>query len=337
MSQTLFTVALTISFLAKSNGFTAYHHASYNDIEISRQCRATRMSSGFSRASKKLTPVLDPHAEKYLKDANGVLQVAQARFFNDCIRSLHSDNPELYSKIERHHEMMGKGGIDLTGHLKLVEVTWDTMAAYLPVLIKASDSSAASKVEKRLKMIAKAACGSDKPSPGAYSPSILDVGCGDGALFPCLIKAGASRAGYVGIDLSRLMVNVARSAHPGGRFEHGSFLDSPLSAPQAAYDAVLFNGSLQFFPDVSAALRRAALCLRPGGRVVLAHANGAAFVAEERRGSPATVVSAMPTLEELGRLAGEVGARVVPPEQLGWRDPAGLDAFYLAALELGPA
>ena len=295
------------------------------------------MSAGFSRTSKKVRPALDPQAEKYLKDANGMLQVAQARLFNDCIRSLHSSNPELYSKIERHHEMMGKGSIDLAGHQKLVEVTWDTMAKYLPVLGNAADSSAAAKLEKRLKMIAKAVCGTESRSAGARGPSILDVGCGDGALFPCLLKAGASSSGYLGIDLSRLMVDAARSAHPGGRFEQGGFLDSPHSAPPAAYDAVLFNGSLQFFPDVSAALRRAALCLRPGGRVVLAHAHGAAFVAEERRGSPATVVSNMPTLEELTGLAHEVGARVVPPEQLGWRDPAGLDAFYLAALELGPA
>ena len=142
----------------------------------------------------------------------------------------------------------------------------------------------------------------------------------------------------------QLGVRGPRSLAPHGqrcqvspRFEQGGFLDSPHSAPPSDYDAVLFNGSLQFFPDVSAALRRAALCLRPGGRIVLAHANGAAFVAEERRGSPTTVVSAMPLLDELEWIAREVGAQVIPPEQLGWRDPTGLDGFYLAALELGPA
>jgi SAM-dependent methyltransferase len=295
------------------------------------------MSSGFSRASKKLKPILNQDAEKYLKDANGVLQVAQARFFNENLRSLHATNPELYSRIERHHELMGEGSIDLAGHQKLVEVTWDTMAAYLPVLSNDADTSATAKVEKRLKMIAKAVCGTVKRSPGMPSPSILDVGCGDGALLPYLIKAGASNSGYIGIDLSRLMVDAARSAHPGGRFQQDGFLDSPHSTPPAAYDAVLFNGSLQFFPDVSAALRRAVLCLRPGGRVVFAHVNGAAFVTEERRGNPATVVSSMPSLEELALLASELGARVIPPEQLGWRDPAGLDTFYLAALDLGPA
>ena len=228
--------------------------------------------------------------------------------------------------------MMKKGKVEDAGHQKLVEMTWDTMAAYLPLISQSTDSSALAKVEKRWKLIAKAAC-----TRGNSETRILDVGCGDGAMFPFLIKAGASRAGYLGLDISSMMIDAARSKHPDGRFEHGGFLDCPLAGQPAAYDTVLFNGSLQFFPDASAALGRAARCLRPGGRILLAHANGAAFVAAERRGSPATVASDMPTLAELEGLARGLGAELVPPERLGWRDPAGLSAFYLAALDVGPA
>ena len=293
------------------------------------------MGGGFSRSvNKRKAPTLDPQAEKHLKDANGVLEIAQARFFHDSIQSLRLNSPDMYIKIENHKEMLKQGKLELSAHQKLVEMTWDTMAAYLPIISQNIDTASQAKVEKRLKLIAKAVCIENNDGS---APRVLDVGCGNGATFPFIIKAGASKSGYLGIDLSSLMIDAARSAYPDIRFQRGDFLESPITAQPSAFDTVLFNGSLQFFPDVPAALSRAARCLRPGGRIVIAHANGAAFVSAERRGNPATVVSDMPDLEELGRLARALGAELVPPAQLGWRDPAGLDAFYLAALDLGPA
>jgi SAM-dependent methyltransferase len=293
------------------------------------------MVAGFSRSTKnRKISTLESNAEKILREANGVIEIAQARFFQSQIESLRTSDPEMYTKIEHHNELMKQGRIEYIGHQKLVEMTWDTMAAYLPVLGQNMEVSTSSKVEKKMKLIAKAAC-----TRKASETRILDVGCGDGAIFPFLIKAGASKAGYLGLDISSKMVEAARSAHPDGRFEHGGFLDSLLTSSSAppGYDTVLFNGALQFFSDTPAALRRATGCLRPGGRILLAHANGAGFVAAERRGSPATVVADMPTLPELEGLARDLGATVVPPDQLGWKDPAGLDAFYLAGLDLGPA
>ena len=110
---------------------------------------------------------------------------------------------------------------------------------------------------------------------------------------------------------------------------------------QNASSQVLFNGSLQFFADVRAALSRAASLLPPSGpaRVVISHVNGAAFVRSEAAGNPATVLSTMPTLAQLELIARDLELSLVPPIALGVIDggdeEAALEQFYLVALERG--
>jgi hypothetical protein len=76
-------------------------------------------------------------------------------------------------------------------------------------------------------------------------------------------------------------------------------------------DVVLFNGVIQFFPSISEALRKAQSMLKPCGRVVIAHANGAAFVRNERRGNPNTVLSDMPDPIYLQTIGEEIGAEFI--------------------------
>ena len=156
-------------------------------------------------------------------------------------------------------------------------MTWDTVADYLPV------ETADAALDARLARVAAFARG-----------RCLDVGCGDGAMVPHL----KARAAYCGVDLSARMVSLARRRHPDARFERAGFFEFVAGGEEAAWDTILFVAALQFFPDVDAVLAACAARLAPGGRVVVAHVRGAAFVRQERRGNPA-VVEALPAVEDL--------------------------------------
>ena len=88
------------------------------------------------------------------------------------------------------------------------------------------------------------------------------------------------------------------------------------------FDAVVFAGSLQFFPDVSEVLRACDAVLAPGGLVVISHVRGNDFIREEKRGNPA-LIHDMPTADDLANVAGFDLAHVGDA----------LDDFYLAVLQ----
>jgi SAM-dependent methyltransferase len=291
-------------------------------------------SGGFGRPAQVATE-LDVDVAAVLERSGGDLDVAQSTFFRESVRRLQQEEPELYALMQRPPASPTSHSSSEV-HEKLVELTWDTIAAFM-----AQGSDPPNRVKRRLRLVAEAACKSPGRPSGDRGPSILDVGCGDGAALPFLCAAGADEARYVGLDLSTRMIRSAKQTR-GGRgamFERGSFLSSRLAAPPAAYDAVLFNGAFQFFTDQEEALRRAAaLVPRVGGRVVLAHINGAAFVRDEARGNPTTVPSVMPELVWLDARSKVLGMAVVGPAELGVElgdggDAEALDSFYLVALQ----
>ena len=283
---------------------------------------------GFGKP-KKPAAVLDDDVAALLERANGNLDAAQAAFFQQSVMRLQQEEPELFEKMQQASVSMRSDEV----HEKLVEMTWDTIAAFMPMA-----GGTPGEVKRKLRQVARAAC--DTSSRDGKKVSVLDVGCGDGAALPYLVAAGADEASYVGLDLSSRMIKAAQQAHSSGGavFECGSFVGSSLAAPPSTYDTVLFNGALQFFTDQEDVLRRAAaLVPNSGGRVVLAHVNGAAFVREEAAGNPNTVPSVMPDMDWLRRQALELGMAIIGPRALGIEggvDEANLlESFYLVALE----
>mmetsp|Transcript_21926 Transcript_21926/g.67333 ORF Transcript_21926/g.67333 Transcript_21926/m.67333 type:complete len:182 (+) Transcript_21926:308-853(+) len=73
---------------------------------------------------------LAPDAAKILDKANGNLDAAQGMLFQQQAMKLKDKDPALFRAMETH--AAGTPMPDAM-HEKLVELTWDTVAAYLPV------------------------------------------------------------------------------------------------------------------------------------------------------------------------------------------------------------
>lgn len=73
----------------------------------------------------------------------------------------------------------------------------------------------------------------------ARDSKVLDFGCGTGQLLSFLQRSIGYDGEYVGYDISPEAIELARSVHPGGRFEVRDILEEP---PEERFDYVLVSG-----------------------------------------------------------------------------------------------
>jgi SAM-dependent methyltransferase len=105
--------------------------------------------------------------------------------------------------------------------------------------------------------------------------SVLDVGCGTGAITKGIAAAVGPGGTVVGVDRDPGHVDRARAhcaQHPNLRIEQGDATDLPF---EAAFDVVTAARTLQWIADVDGALRAMARAARPGGRLVILDYNHA--------------------------------------------------------------
>ena len=91
---------------------------------------------------------------------------------------------------------------------------------------------------------------------------VLDVATGPGV---AAAAAQARGAAVTGVDVSAVMIDMARAAHPGVSFEVAEVTALPF--PDAAFDVVLCNFALGHFPEPEAAVAECMRVLRAGGRL----------------------------------------------------------------------
>lgn len=107
----------------------------------------------------------------------------------------------------------------------------------------------------------------------APGEAVLDVACGPGSV----ARVAAGRVGTAGrvtaCDLSPAMLAVGRSKPPVDCGAEITYLEGPadrLPVEDAAFDVIVCQQGLQFFPDRVAAVAEMFRALRPGGRVGVA-------------------------------------------------------------------
>lgn len=81
-----------------------------------------------------------------------------------------------------------------------------------------------------------------------FGLSILDVGCGTGALYHALKNKYADLK-YVGIDIAENMLNRARELNPDCRWVEGNFLDDGLLDSDLMFDLTFATGVFQHEPQ----------------------------------------------------------------------------------------
>jgi ubiquinone/menaquinone biosynthesis C-methylase UbiE len=128
---------------------------------------------------------------------------------------------------------------------------------------------------------------------------VLDVACGTGIVARIAAGRVGSDGTVVGLDVSAPMLDAARALAAGEglsiEWREGSAMKLPL--PDTAFDLVLCQQGLQFFPDRAAALREMHRVLGPGGRLALS-------VWRQIEGSPGFAVLAKALSHHIGPEAG---------------------------------
>lgn len=137
-------------------------------------------------------------------------------------------------------------------------------------------------------------------SRGQPQPSerVLDVACGTGIVARLVAQQLSGNAQISGLDLNPAMIEVARATaeREGLSIDWHVGKADALPFPDGAFDLVLVQQGVQFFPDRSAAVRELRRVLISGGRVATAtwteiHNNpffeAFATIVERHLGSPA--------------------------------------------------
>jgi len=103
--------------------------------------------------------------------------------------------------------------------------------------------------------------------------AVIDVATGPGTVARLAAPRLGPKGRIVATDISRLMLDIARAKRPlagAAPIEYVESPAAPLAAPTGAFDVVLCQQGLQFFPDRPAALREMKRVLKPGGHAVVA-------------------------------------------------------------------
>jgi SAM-dependent methyltransferase len=97
---------------------------------------------------------------------------------------------------------------------------------------------------------------------------VLDVACGTGVLTRMVAARVAPGGSVTGLDLDPGMLAVAARLSPAVAWRQGTAESLPFR--DGAFDAVVSQFGLMFFPDQPAALREMMRVLTPGGRLAVA-------------------------------------------------------------------
>jgi len=102
---------------------------------------------------------------------------------------------------------------------------------------------------------------------------VLDVACGPGTVTYLAAEKTGPEGRVTGVDISPEMLEIARSKTSNPNSAPIEFIESsstPLNVPESAFDVVVCQHGLQFFPDRLESLKEMARAARPNSIVAVA-------------------------------------------------------------------
>ena len=135
---------------------------------------------------------------------------------------------------------------------------------------------------------------------------VLDVGTGVGVLIP-LIRSYQPGA-VLACDLAEKMLQRVQDKYPAVCTYHSDI--AWLDLASTSLDAIFMNSMYGNIADKPAACRNAARMLRSGGRLVVSHPEGRAFI-DQLRASSDLFIEPFPTREEFEALLEPLGFDVI--------------------------
>ena len=135
---------------------------------------------------------------------------------------------------------------------------------------------------------------------------VLDVGTGVGVLLP-LIQS-YQPAAVLACDVAEKMLQRVQNKYPAVRTFHADI--ASLDLVSTSLDAIFMNGMYGNIADKPAACRNAARLLRSGGRLVVSHPEGRAFI-DQLRATSDLFIELFPNREEFEALLEPLGFEVI--------------------------
>ena len=135
---------------------------------------------------------------------------------------------------------------------------------------------------------------------------VLDVGTGVGVLIP-LIQS-YQPAAVLACDVAEKMLQRVQDKYPAVRTFHADIASLDLAS--SSVDVIFMNGMYGNIADKPAACRNAARMLRSGGRLVVSHPEGRAFI-DQLRTTSDLFIEPFPTREEFEALLEPLGFEVI--------------------------
>jgi ubiquinone/menaquinone biosynthesis C-methylase UbiE len=139
--------------------------------------------------------------------------------------------------------------------------------------------------------------------PGAV---VLDVGTGAGVLVPLIQSYQPSTV--LACDVAEKMLQRVQHEYPVVSTYHTDIVSLALAS--TSVDAIFMNGMYGNIADKPAACGNVARMLRPGGRLVVSHPEGSAFV-DHWRATSDLFIESLPTKEDFGTVLQPLGLEVI--------------------------
>lgn len=135
---------------------------------------------------------------------------------------------------------------------------------------------------------------------------VLDVGTGAGVLIPLIQFYQPSTV--LACDVAEKMLQRVQNKYPVVHTWHTDI--ASLALDSISVDAIFMNSMYGNIADKPAACGNAARMLRPGGRLVVSHPEGRAFV-DHLRATSDLFIESLPTKEEFEGLLKPLGVKMI--------------------------